>query len=295
MASSRPNSKGPQFVRYFAPLIKALHDLGGSGRPNEVEDAIAVALNMTQQERDEELKSGQSRFSNQVAWAKFYLAKAGLVESSARGVWTLTKQGNAAILTHADALLMFKDVHQRMKNDSVTSAPSQDAVDDAPLDTTDIVPTVDYRDTLLGLLRQLPPSGFENLCQRLLREAGFQDVYVTGKSGDGGIDGHGILEVNPFVTFRVLFQCKRYIGSVGSSQVRDFRGAMSGRTDKGIIMTTGTFTSDAKREAIRDGAPPIELVDGTKLVEMFARLKMGLKPIETYEVDYTFFEQFKSA
>ena len=191
---------------------------------------------------------------------------------------------------------LFKEVQLLMKRGSAgdtdqsltTTAPSNvvDAVDDAQ--------TVGYRDALLELLRQLPPAGFENLCQRLLRDAGFQKVVVTGKSGDGGIDGHGVLEVNPFVSFRVLFQCKRYAGSVGSSQVRDFRGAMSGRTDKGIILTTGTFTSDAKSEAVRDGAPPIELVDGAKLIEMFAKLRMGLKPIETYEIDYTFFEQFKS-
>jgi restriction system protein len=127
-----------------------------------------------------------------------------------------------------------------------------------------------------------------------LREAGFQQVTVTGKTGDHGIDGHGILELNPFVTFKVLFQCKRYKGSVTTSQVRDFRGAMEGRADKGMIMTTGTFTQEARREARRDGARPIELVDGEKLVAMFEKLELGLKPKTVFDVDETFFEEFRN-
>ena len=116
---------------------------------------------------------------------------------------------------------------------------------------------------------------------------------VTGRSGDGGIDGIGILQVNPLVSFKVLFQCKRYAGSVTPSQVRDFRGAMMGRADKGIIITTGSFTSDARKESVRDGVPPIELVDGEKLVNMLELLELGLKPQRTFEVDETFFSQFR--
>jgi restriction system protein len=144
----------------------------------------------------------------------------------------------------------------------------------------------------LALLRSLPPSGFERLSQRLLREAGFEQVIVTGRSGDGGIDGHGVLALNAFVSFKVLFQCKRYEGSVGPGHVRDFRGAMQGRADKGIIISTGSFSSDARREAIRDGVPPIELVDGEKLVMLFEQLELGLRPRAAYEVDDQFFAEF---
>jgi restriction system protein len=150
-----------------------------------------------------------------------------------------------------------------------------------------------HRTKLLGIIKSLSPAGFERLSQRLLRESGFQSVLVTGRSGDGGIDGIGILQVNPFVSFNVLFQCKRYQGAVTPSQVRDFRGAMMGRTDKGIIITTGTFTLDAKKEARRDGVPPIELVDGELLVQMFERLEMGLIPRTTYDIDEKFFDDFK--
>jgi restriction system protein len=155
---------------------------------------------------------------------------------------------------------------------------------------------LDYKLELLATLRALPPAGFERVCQRLLRESGFQQVFVTGRSGDGGIDGHGVLEVNPLVTFKVLLQCKRYRekGSVSPSQVRDFRGAMLGRADKGLILTTATFTADARKEATRDGVPPIELVDGDKLVTMFERAGIGLRPVQTYELDLAFFEEFKA-
>jgi len=149
-----------------------------------------------------------------------------------------------------------------------------------------------HREQLLSILLALPPAGFERLGQRLLREAGFVQVVVTGRSGDGGIDGYGTLQVNPLVSFRVLFQCKRYAKSVSPTQVRDFRGAMQGRADKGIILTTDTFTSEARREASRDGAPPIELVDGEKLLDMFEELELGIRPVTAYEIDGAFFDEF---
>ncbi|MDE2391306.1 MAG: restriction endonuclease, partial [Rhodospirillales bacterium] len=152
----------------------------------------------------------------------------------------------------------------------------------------------DYRSQLVELMRQLPPAGFERLSQRLLREAGFSQVVVTGKSNDGGIDGHGTLQVNPLVSFKVLFQCKRYANSVSSPDIRNFRGAMAGRADKGIIITTGTFTAEALREASRDGVPPIELIDGERLIDLLERLELGLKPVQTYAIDESFFNEFRS-
>ena len=149
-----------------------------------------------------------------------------------------------------------------------------------------------YRVRLMETLMDLPASGFERLCQRILRESGFQEVKVTGRTGDGGIDGNSLLQINPFVSFQVLFQCKRYSGSVSVSQIRDFSGAMMGRADKGIILTTGTFTKDAKGEAVRDGVPPIELVNGDKLLDMLEELDLGLRPVTSYEVDVDFFEEF---
>lgn len=283
--------RGPHFVQYFGPVITALKGLGGSGRPAEVRDAIAELLTISEDDQNITMQSGESRFSNQVAWARFYLVKAGYLDSSTKGVWSLTEKGHNATLTHQQALEIFKDIHRTFaKEERKESAPPDTLV---PADDANNAPDEeDHRVILMRLLRNLPPDGFERLCQLLLRESGFERVTVTGKSGDGGIDGIGILQMNPFVSFKVLFQCKRYVGAVSVSQVRDFRGAMMGRADKGIIMTTGTFTADANKEAVRDGVPPIELVNGDKLLDMFESLELGLKPRKAYEVDYEFFEKF---
>ena len=283
--------RGPQFVQYFGPVIAALKGLGGSGRPVEVRDAIAGLLTISEDDQTITMQSGESRFGNQVAWARFYLVKAGYLDSSTRGVWSLTEKGHNVALTHQQAIEIFKDIHRTFaKEESKASVPPNDL---APQDDANTaLDEDDHRVTLMCLLRKLPPDGFERLCQLLLRESGFERVTVTGKSGDGGIDGIGILQMNPFVSFKVLFQCKRYSGAVSVSQVRDFRGAMMGRADKGIIMTTGTFTADANKEAVRDGVPPIELVDGDKLLDMFESLELGLKPRKAFDVDYEFFEKF---
>lgn len=296
-------SKGPQFVHYFGPVLDALRDLGGSGRPAEVCDLIAQRLNVSDQERIAVNKGGQSKFENRVHWARFYLAKAGYVDSSTRGVWSLTEQGQAkSTMPFDEALSIFKTLHAQFAGEKPSAANDNAAVAAVAIEDDAVAPSTTlsssdygYRAKLLNRLQSLPPGGFERLCQRLLREAGFEQVIVTGRTGDGGIDGQGLLQINPFVSFKVLFQCKRYAGAVSASQVRDFRGAMMGRADKGIIMTTGTFSVDAQKEALRDGVPPIELVNGDKLLDMFESLELGLKPRKTFDIDEQFFEPFRKS
>lgn len=284
-------TKGPQFLRFCIPIVETLQELGGSGRPKEITDTVLERLHISEREQAQTLKNGSSRVRNQVAWARFYLAKADLLDASRRGVWALTEKGRTVHLTQNAVAQLFKDVQANL--------PTKDEQPNATDDVTDITPPTDptgdstSKRTLLDVLKSLSPGGFERVSQRLLRESGFERVLVTGRSGDGGIDGHGILQVNPFVSFTVLFQCKRYAGAVPASQVRDFRGAMMGRADKGIIITTGTFTTEATKEARRDGAPPIELVDGETLVQMFERLELGVKPKTVYEVDEAFFEEYR--
>ncbi len=284
-------TEGAQFVRYFGPVLDALRKLGGSGTPREVVEQVARDLGVPEEVQSKLMDSGTPRFPNQVAWARFYLTREGLLDKSRRGVWSLTDRGRGTHLTPADArklflkwVRVFRDEREKKKQ-AEPSAPDETA------------PSADegHREELLRVLLDLPPVGFERLCQRLLREAGFVQVVVTGRSGDGGIDGHGTLQVNPLVSFKVLFQCKRYAKSVTPTQVRDFRGAMQGRADKGIILTTGTFTAEARREASRDGVPPIELVDGDKLLDMFEELELGLKPVTAYELNRGFFEEFRRA
>ena len=282
-------AKGPEFIRFFLPILQVMRNLGGSGTASEIVDRSLALAKVTEAEQQAVNKNGLSRVKNQVHWARQYLVWAGYLGSSKWGVWNLTEQGSLVDLKSFNPLETFKSIQSNRAQfwKPKEKAPRVDETvpgDEEPQD---------YRTALLALIKSIPPSGFERLTQRLLRESGFQHVSVTGKSGDGGIDGIGTLQVNPFVSFNVLFQCKRYLGAVTPAQVRDFRGAMMGRADKGLIITTGTFTLDAKKEARRDGVPPIELVDGEALVQMFERLELGLVPRTTYDVDEKFFEDFK--
>jgi restriction system protein len=292
--AKRRNTEGTKFLRYFGPLLDALRKLGGSGSPDEVVETIASDLNLSDEEQNEVVPSGGSRLKTNVAWARFYLVREGLVDSSKRGVWSLTEKGRNARVNAQEAGEIFsrwvKIFDEQRKSRSTGGEPIAEQVAEAGGATPK-----DYRDEVLEVLLSLPPTGFERLAQRLLREAGFTQVAVTGKAGDGGIDGYGTLQVNPLVSFKVLFQCKRYAKSVSSSQVRDFRGAMAGRADKGLIITTGTFTADAKREATRDGVHPIELIDGEKLIDLLETLEVGLRSVTTFEVNHTFFAEFREA
>ena len=290
----RKNEEGAQFVKYFGPILDALRTLGGSGTPDEVVEQIAKDLGLSDDLQNELLPSGEPRFRNQVAWGRFYLVRAGLLDASKRGVWSLTKEGRGKSLTPAESRDLFLRMVRLFQDQRRAKQASRESVIEEELAEQPDQPSTGHRDEVLDLLKQLPPVGFERLSQRLLREAGFTQVVVTGQSGDGGIDGHGTLQINSLMSFKVLFQCKRYAKSVSPSQVRDFRGAMAGRADKGIILTTGTFTSEARREASRDGVPPIELIDGEKLVDLLESLELGLTPIRAYKVEHGFFREFQA-
>jgi restriction system protein len=274
---------GPKFVQYFDSVLKALKELGGLRTPAEVVEKVAEIKNVSEAEQQEKLPSGALRFANQVAFARQYLVWGGYLDPSKRGVWSLTEKGRMSSgISDADALQLFKEQHALHSKKEPKNGEDGDG-EELPLEP--------YKEQLLKILKNLPPPGFERLCQRLLLESNFEQVQVTGQSGDGGIDGIGIVKVNQFVTFKVLFQCKR-TDTVSSGQVRDFRGAMQGRADKAIILTTGLFTKDAQKEAVRDGVPPIELVDGNRLVLLFEDLKLGLIPRSTFDVDVDFFKPF---
>jgi len=280
------------FRDYINPVINAINNLGGSATPQEIYKYIAESLKLDDKILNEKKENGRSLYETQVAFARFYLAKADFIDSSKHGIWSLTDKGRQSKdLAKADIDKLIKDVNSqflsRPKDATRNNIHTKDENDEGELNEDA------YKDELLNIIHSLPPSGFERLCQRLLRESGFQEVTVNGKSGDGGIDGIGILQINPFVSFKVLFQSKRYSGSVGVEHIRNFQASMMGRADKGIIITTGTYTAAAKMEATRDGVPPIELVDGEKLVNMFEQLELGLKPRTTYEINFNFFDDFK--
>jgi restriction system protein len=282
----RKTPKLPTHVQFFLPIIESLRKLGGSASPLELKDALIANLDITEEELSERLANNVFRIDNQIAWSKIYLSREGLLDVTDPKVWSLTEEGLRRDLSEDDVLAIFKRIHSGLvRKKQPSTAPIEPSGPHVGEDEK-------HGAELIELLKSLSPEGFERLCQRLLRASGFTKVVVKGRSGDGGIDGEGILEINPLVSLKVIFQSKRYKDAVSSSQVRDFRGAMQGRADKGIFITTGRFTQEAKSEAIREGAPPIELVDGTKLVHLFEQRQLGLKPKTVYELDHSFFDEY---
>ena len=223
----------------------------------------------------------KTQFGYELAWVRTYLKKVGAVENSERGVWRLTPTG--AAMTEAE----IRDIPKRVAK-LKKQKPKPVEKDDLEEETEE---ELAWKDKLLDVLKAMKADAFERLSQRVLRESGFTKVEVTGRSGDGGIDGAGVLRVN-LLSFHVRFQCKRYDATVGPSVVRDFRGAMVGRADKGLIITTGTFTAEARREATRDGAPAIDLVDGETLCDLLKQLKIGVDVhlVEEVAIDKATFE-----
>ena len=280
----------PKYHELMRPTLIALDKIGGSASLNEVNDAVIDLIGLPAAAIEIQYDSGAGAvIPDRLSWARSHLKAAGFLTSGGRGVWLLTDEGRHAAQLPEDRLK--KTVAQAVKEQQEARKKSEPVDDELPQGNPD-KELIDWRDQLLVTLRAMDPSAFERLCQRLLRESGFVKVEVTGRSGDGGIDGTGILQLS-LMSFHVLFQCKRYAGSVGSGAVRDFRGAMMGRTDKGLIITTGTFSPDARREATRDGAPPIDLIDGEALCEKLKELSLGVetKLVEKVSVKSDWFAQ----
>ena len=281
----------------MAPILDCLRAKGDSATASEVTDWVAEKCRVPDAQREEVQKNNVNKFYNQVAWAKKELTWEGLIDSSERGVWTLTAKGKATLLTHEASLAIQRKwgaIHRAEK--ARNEGDEKPNIGPQIEESEETAPTIEETAglELLDVLLSLTPSGFERVCMRMMRESGFEKVEVTGKSHDQGIDGIGILVISRFVSIKVLFQCKRYRGSVSRAQVAEFGRSLEGRAEKGIMITTGTFTREAIKEANREGAKPIELVDGEKLVKIFEDLGLGVKPKTIYEVDHSFFEPFKT-
>jgi restriction system protein len=266
------------FDALMNPVIQALKTLGGSGTIEEINSKATEIAGLSDEQLEvlhDPEKGGQTEIEYRLAWTRTYLKKYGVLENSSRGVWALTAKGRELERVNPKTVRRF--VQAQSKKEQAVSRTV--AGDEAEAETA-------WREQLLETLLEMEPAAFERLVQRLLREAGFIQVAVTGQSGDGGVDGKGIMRLGGLLGFHVIFQCKRYRGSVSASQVRDFRGAMVGRADKGLLITTGNFTKDAVREATRDGAPAIDLIDGDLLLDKLKELGLGVatKQIQVEQV-----------
>ena len=303
MIETIARAKGPKFVSLFGPVLDALRELGASARPQEVYDLVARRLMVPDAELDATNQNGRSKFNNRVAWARFYLAKAGLIDSEQRGIWVLTEQGRQTHLEPASAHSLFKTIHAQFKNEDASERDDETFGSPTQVENLSEEPSApasdgyingdSIRGDLTELLKKLSAKGFEELCARILRHIGFENVVTTGGRGDRGVDGEGYLLLNRFVKTKVFFQCKRYYDTVGPDKIRDFRGAIHGRADRGIFLTTGTFTREARVEASRENAVPIELVDIERLIEIMIEEKLGLEEKKALSLNDKFFEVYR--
>lgn len=291
MARKKTNNDIPTFDELLVPTIKALQELGGSGSIEEINSKVYVIAEISDEtlQAPHGLEGTVNEVDYRLAWSRTYLKKFGLLENSSRGIWALSKSN--ITINELDPIEIVKAVREQSKlapSKTKTTSTEQQIENEI---TKEVDNLEGWKEQLLDVLYNITPAAFERLSQRLLRESGFFQVEVTGKVGDGGIDGKGIVRVSGLLSFHVIFQCKRYKGSVTPSQIRDFRGAMQGRADKGLVITTGTFTREAVKEATRDGAPPIDLIDGEMLCDKLKELKLGVetKLIESVDIKNEWF------
>lgn len=291
----------PSIPGLMLATLEALKAIGASASIQELDETIAELENVTEAEQSLMMSNDdpRPRLNYYLAWARTYLRRGGAIENSARGIWTLTETGSKianleqvkAIYDQVNSEERARTRERRLSLDTKVkpTAAKEPAEVEAPQEQA--FEAKNWKEELLSTLKRMEPDAFERLAQRILRESGFVKVEVRGKSGDGGIDGVGVLRVN-LVSFQVFFQCKRWKGSVGASEIRDFRGAMQGRADKGLFITTGNFTSQASDEATRDGATAIDLIDGERLCDLLKELKLGVQTemIENVVISPAWFE-----
>jgi restriction system protein len=260
-----PVQELPTFEMMMNPAIGALKALGGSATIEELYNKTIELMGIPPEQLDlihDPERSGQTEIEYRLGWTRSYLKKYGIFDNSKRGIWSLTKIGQQADKVNPKEVTRHwkEQKHLEQHDDGETPGGTE----------------MHWKEIALKTLLKMEPSAFERLVQRILRESGFVQVEVTGRTGDGGVDGKGIMRIGGLLSFHVIFQCKRYQGAVSPSQVRDFRGAMVGRADKGLLITTGNFTKDAIIEATRDGAPAIDLIDGDSLIDLLRQLELGI-------------------
>lgn len=277
----------PNYATLIEATYKALKELGGSGRNDEINKKVYQILKLSDNIL-EILHTGRTTFSEvdyRLAWARTLLKNYGAIINSARSVWVVAPEFSNINEVSGEEVEKSK---YKSKTPSDIFTKSQE-MDKGNMPSEDIIEIKTWRQQLYEILMNMNPYAFERLTQRLLRESGFTDVEVTKRSGDGGIDGYGKLKINGIIGFNIAFQCKRYQGTVGAPEIRDFRGSLTRNIEKGLFVTTGTFSAAAKEEAANIGKQQIDLIDGETFLDMLAEYSIGLKEVKDYEIDEEYF------
>lgn len=285
-------SKIPEYSKLVEVTFSVLKMLGGSGKNNEINDKAAEMLNLSEDVYaiPHLNSSSLTEINYRLAWARTLLKNYGAIINSARGVWSITTDFSNVDSVNGEYIernCKKPNPSAAMKDNSEQTEESQ--MEEAGVEIPEEVRA--WRKKLYNVLVDMDPFAFERLTQRLLRECGFDDVKVTKKTGDGGIDGTGKLKINGIFSFNIAFQCKRYQGTVGAPDIRDFRGSLTTDIEKGVFITTGSFSKQAIEEASNPGKQQIDLINGEDFISKLAEFGIGVKEIKDYEIDEDFFKK----
>ncbi len=274
----------PGYATLIEATFSALKQLGGSGRNDEINKKVYEILDIPSNIL-EILHTGRNSFSEidyRLAWARTLLKNYGALINSARSVWVIAPEFTDVETVSGSEIEKYKNLSNNTDSGKPINIEQSENIE-LPAEVKS------WRQRVYEILINMDPYAFERLTQRVLRESGFTDVVVTKRSGDGGIDGYGKLKINAIVSFNVAFQCKRYQGSVGAPEIRDFRGSLTKNIEKGLFVTTGTYSNTAKDEAANIGKQQIDLIDGEGFIDMLAEYSIGLKEVKDYEIDEDYF------
>ena len=300
--NSREAAGLPLYPELRWVTLEAMRRLPLPATNDEIDEAVGTNLKLTPVQRAARAANGaKSELAFRVSFCRSHLKIVGALKSERRGYWRLTSEGvDMDEETVERRLAEYLRDRRQEKLGRVTNRQARTAAatgaGGSPDD--DEAGEAAWNDELLSRLLEMSPGAFERLAQELLRSSGFEAVKVIGGSGDGGIDGTALYRFS-LISVPVYFQCKRHKGTIGAPVVRDFRGAMAGRSDRGLIITTGSFTPDAKREATRDGATPLDLIDGDNLCELLKERELGVvvrkRTVEDVTIDSEYFNRFEGA
>ena len=277
------------------PTLRAIRELGGSARNLEIEVKVIEIGSYSEDVIAFMHNERQSKIQYRLAWSRTWLKNIGALESREATVWILTDLGqNISEAEMQEAVRVWRSRYVDRKKKEKIDLDGGDEEGSLGMTIAGAEGVAEaWIDEMLDAIKKLSPQGFERLCQRILRESGFENVELSPGSNDKGIDGTGTLRMG-ILSWDVIFQCKRYAEKVGSPDMQRFKGTMAGRSEKGLFMTTGTFTFEAIAESKRDGAPPVDLYDGTALCRLMKELNLGVKVVakEEIQVQGDFFGQY---
>ena len=297
---SKIDERIPRYPSLIMPVFLALKTLGGSGTNEEILNQVIIDMDIPDEVADISHlgNMNQSELSYQLAWARTYMKNYGVITNSERSVWSITPQYVSVETLDAKEIVssINRKNSQKRNNKNVSEITDSEIAqpeDDDPSNDAEEFPDEikPWKEKLADVLHSMDPFAFERLTQRVLRECGFSQVEVSKKTGDGGIDGTGKLKINGIFSFNVAFQCKRYSGVVGAPEIRDFRGSLTTNIEKGLFITTGTFSKAAREEASSPGKQQIDLLDGEEFINKLTEYEIGVHPVTTYVIDEDYFNR----